>query len=347
MTSITETAHRPIGWLRSPRFDLSFIGVPATIALASGLFVLANPWSFGWILALDVWLLGYHHVISTYTRLCFDRESFRQHRFLVLWLPILVFAATFGLALGLGIWVVGSIYLYWQWFHYTRQSWGISQVYRRKEGGLVTENEHVSKLAFYLLPLWGILHRSWQSPEIFLGNEVRVLPVPGLLVDIVAIAAISSLVLWALLRARAFQQGRGPVAHTLFMVSHFVIFAVGYLLIEDLTIGWLVINIWHNAQYVVFVWLYNTNRFKNGLDLQSRFLSRISQPGNWWLYFVVCLAFTTLLYGAILSSKDVLYSIGLPSLIIIFQTLNFHHYIVDGIIWKARKKPMRETLGLA
>jgi hypothetical protein len=347
MTSITEAAHRPIGWLRSPRFDLGFIGLPAMISLASGLFVVANPWSFGWILALDLWLLGYHHVISTYTRLCFDRESFRQHRFLVLWLPLLVFATTLALALGIGFWVVGSLYLYWQWFHYTRQSWGLSQVYRRKEAELVTEGEYLSKLAFYLLPLWGILHRSWQSPETFLGLEVRVLPVPGWLVDIVAIAAIASLVLWALLRARAFQRGRGPVAHTLYMVTHFVIFAVGYLLIEDVTYGWLVINIWHNAQYVVFVWLYNTNRFRNGLDLKARFLSRISQARNWWLYFAISLAFTTLLYGAIFSSKDMLYSIGLPSLIIIFQTINFHHYIVDGIIWKARKTPMRTTLGLA
>jgi hypothetical protein len=37
--------------------------------------------------------------------------------------------------------------------------------------------------------------------------------------------------------------------------------------------------------------------------------------------------------------------IALPA-IIIYQTINFHHYIVDSIIWKARKKPMREALGL-
>ena len=39
-------------------------------------------------------------------------------------------------------------------------------------------------------------------------------------------------------------------------------------------------------------------------------------------------------------------AIALPT-IIIYQTINFHHYIVDGLIWKARKKPMRKTLGLA
>ena len=32
--------------------------------------------------------------------------------------------------------------------------------------------------------------------------------------------------------------------------------------------------------------------------------------------------------------------------IIVYQAINFHHYIVDSVIWKVRKKPMQETLGL-
>ena len=31
------------------------------------------------------------------------------------------------------------------------------------------------------------------------------------------------------------------------MASHFTIFYVGYLVIEDITHGWLVLNVWHNA----------------------------------------------------------------------------------------------------
>jgi hypothetical protein len=33
--------------------------------------------------------------------------------------------------------------------------------------------------------------------------------------------------------------------------------------------------------------------------------------------------------------------------LIVYQTINFHHYIVDGIIWKVRKPRVRENLGLA
>ncbi len=32
--------------------------------------------------------------------------------------------------------------------------------------------------------------------------------------------------------------------------------------------------------------------------------------------------------------------------ILVYQTINFHHYIVDSLIWKVRKKPLQKTMGL-
>jgi hypothetical protein len=32
--------------------------------------------------------------------------------------------------------------------------------------------------------------------------------------------------------------------------------------------------------------------------------------------------------------------------VIIYQTINFHHYIVDAVIWKLRKPSLRANLGL-
>ena len=84
--------------------------------------------------------------------------------------------------------------------------------------------------------------------------------------------------------SQAWREGRLAAVHTLYMLTHFTIFSVGYLLIEDITYGWLVINIWHNAQYILFVWMFNTRRFKDGIDPEARFLSYISQPGRLWLY---------------------------------------------------------------
>lgn len=330
----------PAGWLRGRAFDLHFIFGIAALALLSGWAVVVEPRLFVPILLADLWLLGYHHVIATFTRLCFDRESFRRHRFLVLGLPPLILAAVVGLGYGIGLWVLASIYLYWQWFHYTRQSFGIASAYRRK--GAMDGNPWLDKAIFYAVPLWGIAHRSAQDPGIYLGLELRVIPVPAMVDGILGLAAAAALLWWAVSRLVALRQGRLTLAHTAFMLTHFMVFYVGYVLIEDITFGWLVINVWHNAQYIAFVWLYNNNRFRGGIEPAARFLSTLSQSRFTWLYFAVSLGLSSALYW----SLDNVVA-ALPLFIVIYQAINFHHYIVDGLIWKMRRKPLQRILRLA
>jgi hypothetical protein len=340
MSTAAAAAVSSTGWLRSREFDASFIFGAAALALTSGLLAALIPALFVPILLLDLWLLGYHHVVATYTRLCFDKKSFAEHQALVLWLPLGVVVAVMALFLAVGAWALATIYLYWQWFHYTRQSWGISNAYRRKAGGLAIPTPRLDLAAMYLLPLWGILHRSHQAPETFLGVELRVLPVPALVVDVVGVAAIVALVLWTATRIIAWRNGRLPLAHTAYIASHFLIFYVGYIGIEQINPGWLVLNVWHNAQYVLFVWLFNTNRFRSGIDPEARFLSTISQPKNAWRYFGCCLAISTLMYGAIQAA------VPLGVVVVVYQTINFHHYVVDALIWKLRRKEVGAKLGL-
>ncbi len=345
ITNPDVSAHPGPGWLVNAGFDYGFIFGTALIALASGAVVVANPALFPIVLMLDIWLLGYHHVVSTYTRLCFDRESLHRHRFLLFGLPVIVLACCFAAGWGIGFWALGTTYLYWQWFHYTRQSWGVSQVYRRKAEGSEMESEPFLKAFHYLLPATGILYRSYQQPETFLGLEVRVIPVPEFVVLIVAAATLASILAFAWSRIGMWRRGTLPLAHTAYMISHIVVFSVGYILIDDITYGWLVINVWHNAQYVLFVWMFNNKKHAKGIDPNARFLSLISQTKNWPLYFLICLSISTSIYLLIGAAEGMLAAIALPS-IIIYQTINFHHYVVDGLIWKARKPLLRKTLGL-
>ena len=132
------------------------------------MLVAARPELFLPILLLDLWLLGYHHVVSTYTRLCFDADSLRRRGWMIYALLPAVCAVVTVIGVSFGIWLLATIYLYWQWFHYTRQSYGIAQAYRRAaatDGGAIVENERLGHLVFYLVPLWGILHRAHQAPD--------------------------------------------------------------------------------------------------------------------------------------------------------------------------------------
>ena len=334
----SQTGPADAGWLRSARFDTNFIVGTALLALATGSLVVIEPRLFLPVLMLDIWLLGQHHVVSTFTRLCFSKADLARHRFLVFYLPFIVLGGALTAGLGIGWWVLGTTYFYWQWFHYTRQSWGVSQFYRRRAGGRADENEWATRLAFYLPPLWGILHRSWQAPEKFLGLEFRVLPVPGLAVDIVGALAIAALAWWIVLRLNAWRRGDFAPAHTLYMASHHIVFFTGYLLIEDVTHGWLVINIWHNAQYILFVWLQNNRRFGDGIDPAAKMLSRLCQSDSVVRYFAVCLVISTVLYIAVRMTAGAVGDIGLPLIVLIYQTINFHHYIVDSVIWRSKKR---------
>jgi hypothetical protein len=118
-------------------------------------------------------------------------------------------------------------------------------------------------------------------------------------------------------------------------------FYIGYIVIDDITVGWLAVNIWHNAQYILFVWMFNNNRFKGGVDPRSRFLSTISQTDKAWLYFLTCLAVSTTVYFAIELSIG-----ALPMLVAAYQVINFHHYVADAVIWKVRRRSLQRTLGL-
>jgi hypothetical protein len=150
------------GWLRGFGFDSTFILGVAALAVACGAVVVSNPALFFVMFGLNAWLLGYHHVVSTFTRLTFDKDSLNEHRFLVTWLPLIVLAAVLIACIALGAWLLTTVYLYWQWWHYTRQSYGISRIYQRKAG---LDNDLLNKLVIYALPVWGILNRSAQAPD--------------------------------------------------------------------------------------------------------------------------------------------------------------------------------------
>ena len=101
----------------------------------------------------------------------------------------------------------------------------------------------------------------------------------------------------------------------------------------------------------MFVWLYNNRRFGGKPSETQKLLSTISQNGRFWLYIATCLTLSTLVYFLITSyladaiSSTFAVTATMTGLVI-YQTLNFHHYIVDSIIWKLRKKTIQRNLGL-
>ncbi len=341
-----------IGWLRGPGFDGFFIVGIAAIALATGLVVTWNNNLFLPILAADLWILGYHHVVATYTRLAFDAQSFAENKGLILYLLPAVACAVVLLIMSAGLWLVPTIYLYWQWWHYTRQSEGISKAYAGKSRDKQLPSPWLARAALYSVPLTGILAVSHRAPHNFLYLPLRTLPVADFILLVAAIVTVAILAVWVFEQVKAYIAGRLAIPYVMYVTSHFIIYFFAYIYVKEIDYGWLIVNIWHNAQYILFVWLYNNRRFGGGFDKAHKFLSTISQNGRFVLYFGTCLTISTFVYFLFTSylsdALSATFAITATMTgLIIYQTINFHHYIVDSLIWKLRKKPIRATLGLS
>lgn len=346
--SLASAAPMPaFAWLRNQNFDLGFIFGCAAIGLLSGAIVVIWPDLFVTLLVIDMWLLGYHHVGATFTRTAFDAESLRSNRFFVLWLPPIVLATVITIAFLFGDWTLATVYFYWQWLHYTRQSYGVARIYRRRAGDKIERTDWSENAVIYGVPLWGILNRSAQEPDLFLKLPIKVLAVPHELVEVAGLAALAAVGVWLWRQVAAWREGRLAGAYALYVLSHIVVFAVGYVLIDDINFGWLTINVWHNAQYIVLVWMANVNRFKAEAPATRGWMARISQEERWPTYFIVCFGISSAFYVAMQGTLNALGLTALTVTLIAYQTLNFHHYIVDSFIWKVRKPKLQAQFGIA
>ena len=318
----------------------------AVLAMSAGAAVAFDSSLFKILLFADLWLLGYHHVIATYARIAAEADGFRRHRALITWVPVAVALAVVALAFGIGAWTLPTIYLYWQWWHYTRQSYGVGQLYRLKTGQ--TQRTLIElKAVVFGLPLAGILYRSYQAPAKFLGMELRVLPMPAEAVVVAAVGAAVVIAWWALRQLQAWRAGELAPAYTLYLLTHLAVFGVGYFAFSDINHGWLVINSWHNAQYLLIVSLFNSKRFGNEVNPAQRLMSTLSLRRNRGFYFMTTFGVSTLAYLALTGGLSLVSASAISLTLVAYQVINFHHYIVDSLIWKVRRPQVRDNLGLA
>ena len=320
------------------RFDATLLVAPVALGLLAAGFVTANPALYAAVVVADLWFLGYHHVVSTYTRLGFSPSGLRRNRFLAIDLLLVIVFATTALALTAGAWVVASAFLYLQWFHYMRQGYGISRMYFRTtpDGQVAGARDLVANAAIYVVPIYAIAHRSMTMGDMFLAMPIKTIAPPQMLVTALAVAAAVTVGAWFVRFGLRIGSNTADIRYEGFILSHIVIFLVGYIWISDANVGWLAINIWHNLQYVLVVWMVNVKKYGGRVDGDEPLLSRISQPGRPLTYFACCLLITTLVYLALNRFTVLVMGGGLAATLGLYMGINFHHYVVDALIWKRR-----------
>lgn len=324
------------------RFDLLFNFGILTLASTMAGVTVYWPLLFLPMLTVHSWLFGYEHLWATYTKLLLHPEDRRRHPNLILLVPLLVLLSLLLMGKSFGLKGIYLLYFFGQFFHTVRQSWGLTQAYRRKAGGIEWDSEHLSEVTIWSVPIWGLLYRCWQRPEEFLFQEFWLPPVHKILVHFAGLVSVLLWLYWFYLRFVDYKRGRMATSHSLYMLSHLLVFLGAYILIDEICSGWLLVNVWHNVQYIAFVWLYNRNRFHQGVDPNSRALSWLSQRGaiHAGLYLLVTIFLALPIYYLLPELGNSLDSLikntAVPLAVTLAMTLTFHHYIVDGIIWKRK-----------
>jgi hypothetical protein len=329
---------RPRTFIKSEAFDRALLVLPLVTGVAAASVALIDIRLFPLLLLADLWLLGYHHVVATYTRIAFTADALRQNRFMAVDLLLLVTAVTLALAFTAGAWVVATSFLYLQWFHYMRQGYGIGRMYYRAtpEGRETAARDLTADLVIYLVPIYGIAARSAAMGDTFLDLPVKTVVLPEAVVMALGVAAALATGIWVVRSAASFARGTLNVQYAGFVLSHIAIFLTAYILIDDANVGWLAINVWHNFQYVLVVWMANNKRFAGKTAPRPSFVSRISQPHRVAAYFTTCLVISTVVY-VVLGQFVAAFGGGLALTLGIYMGINFHHYIVDAFIWKRRR----------
>ena len=326
------------------------LGFIAGIALFAGGMATAtvvSPLLFLPMLTIHTWLFGYEHLWATYTKLILNPDDRARHRALIYLVPPIVLLCLFGFGQAFGLKGLYILYFFGQFFHTVRQSWGLAQQYRRQAGGMQWDSVRLSEVTLWSVPVWGFLNRCAERPDEFLFQDFWLPPVPRLAATIAGLASAALWLYWICTRVLAYRRGELPLGHTLYMLSHFAVYLGGYILIGELCSGWLLVNVWHNVQYLAFVWIYNRNRYATGVDHRTHVLSWLSQPGiiRMSLYFLATIALALPIYYLLprLFGRREMYSVKLITLHFWIATLGVVLYIasmwiagvMQGLMWRA------------
>jgi hypothetical protein len=344
-------------WMVSPGFDLFFFVFTSIAVLGPYLAAQHYGVTSMTIIAAVAIVANGPHLVSTWTRVYMDRRERVARPIVYYVVPVLLAAgvvyATLQGPRSQELALVRTLLLFWAVWHFTAQNWGILRIYQRKAGevGAVGAKAWLPRAERALLWL-GVLYPMslrFQTPNLRLfGSKVWYPHVEPWMSHVILAAFITGGV--AYLAFRGWQLARGQrvvIMQPLFLAASAFAFYVPFVMIKNGSTAFACAALWHGLQYIGVVWFYNRSKWKGGVSPDAPLVSWVSQPGRWPLYALLLLAMAGATYGVL----QLLTLTGLGGLnaeawaVIMWTSLTFGHYWVDGFIWKLRKPELRNHLG--
>lgn len=284
------------------------------------------------------------HLFSSYFRSYTDLEEMKRHKIYTLYLPIVLFFILFSFIHLFGLntlWIIGSIYFYWQWWHHARQSFGLGRQYQRQN------NFNLSKLdvtfndyALWLTALLGILLKSSSAGQYYEGIPIRTFVLPNIVLITFIGLIIFYLLFYTARQVYLFKQQK--VIQSKFLI-HLILQSLVFIYLFGLLptdIGIIGASFWHCTQYITFVKKHQKQKAINQL-IKNPFWHNLFAKENWFMYLTILFIFS----GLLPVLKFNLSTLQINGLALAFSlSLTFHHYLLDGILWT--KNEIKWSLGL-
>jgi len=171
---------------------------------------------------------------------------------------------------------------------------------------------------------------------------VKTFDIPAALDPYCAALVYGLVIVWLAGRFNQWRAGRLPLAHTIYVVTHILMFMPCYVYVTVLEYGWLAIGLWHSLQYLAFVWALNEQKRlkieKNTAKPELNFFEKISDLRLLPVYALLMFCSSFLIFkGFELLGESLQRALIAPALIVV-GTIIFHHYVTDAIIWRRPKK---------
>ena len=338
-TPQAEQMRKQLGLMRGPVFDSMFLFIPFglcfftyyAIEYGTGILFGRGGGTMAWFILIYSSYFSAGHAMSTFSRVLWNKESLKKYHWLLAATPLAIAGVLYVITSVYGVAFIMTTYFILQWFHYVRQGYGLSQVYRHTSQ--INDPLWLPQAIIYGLPLWGLLHRMTTPELTYLFNNIYTLPELRFLVMPVAILSCMAIIYWLWQRAVDIYRGRPIWGYTIFVITHLLVFYCAFIYIEDATIGWIGSAFWHATQYLFFVWHFNRRQ----AEKKGKFTNYFQYVAVSSLIFIPGFMY----FGHYMTQGWVWVqgNLGLTSATIVALNLAFlyNHYLADALLWRRQK----------
>lgn len=363
-------------WIRSPRFDLTFVMGGAVLTLLLPLLTWLRPELLP--LVFWIWLVGFEgsHFWATFSRTYFDTR-FREENPTLLVGSLAFFAfpaiAVFLRSSTNSAWptdLYGYFIFLWSLYHNARQHFGFLSIYARKSGNraeTAAAYQHVIYLAIAGAQIYFATHFKTElaipvTPFHRWPAAAQALLTYGPL----AVTAVAALWLVTLARKSYAESGPTALIPALYTTVCLVFYSVMFYVVaprepfftspangaQKLMLLAVMNSLFHNIQYHAIVWHYSAKRYRSAeqFGLAGRFNRNTASYVGVALTMGVLFGFIVWnmhdwpwITGAYSSQND------FPTVpYILFFGIIGHYFYLDQRIWRpSRQEDLRGYLGLS